>query len=308
MHKQSNNGRGEWKVQATLLHIEFQQENQRTSSRPRINLELFHNFIKHFEPMTHKSPLHNRWLQRRLCQHQKRRSSRICLNRGSADDWHRSCSPTTTTTWTTGDSQWLHPIHLDHLPLPVDSAPAATTPKHARPQPAQEGPQQKQIRTKAFPRAQGCEAPPEFTPQVGTPIPKGPPAVQQSWSLLSNRNKHLQHQHSGLHHLVQLHPVQLQSNFNKLFIRTKKQHIWRQFEWQSRTSSTLLSRAHRRRSHMSNRQQRSIGPSHFMDSFGRISKVLQLLASQRMSSACCARRFQCWRKTCFTTSSPTTNI
>ena len=58
------------------------------------------------------------------------------------------------------------------LPQPVDSAPAATKPKHPLPQPAQEGPQPKQIRTKAFPKGLG-DASVVTTPQ------QAPPAQEQ---------------------------------------------------------------------------------------------------------------------------------
>ena len=58
---------------------------------------------------------------------------------------------------------------------PVESAPAATKPKHALPQPAPEGPQPKQIRTNVFPKGLG-DAPVVTAPQVGAPTPKDPPA------------------------------------------------------------------------------------------------------------------------------------
>ena len=69
---------------------------------------------------------------------------------------------------------------LSAVPQPVESAPAATTSKHALPQPAPEGPSTKQICRKPFPKSPDgspCVEPPAVSfSQVGTPILKGPRA------------------------------------------------------------------------------------------------------------------------------------
>ena len=179
--------------------------------------------------------------------------------------------------------QLLQPIHLEPLPvaLPLRAKPpTTTTPKHALPQPAPEGPGPKQPRQKAFPGAL------QETPKVGAPTPKG---STRGFFLLSNQRKHLQHKNNDLHHLAQL-----QLYLSKLHVQIKLKLLKKHFERPRRTRFRSLKEGTRIRSvyHMSGFQRTLIGHIPFANSFGHCSQDIQFQGSRNQNFECSARRFQ----------------
>ena len=83
------------RMRQVALHIAFQQVIQHTSSRPRINLELFLKFMEHFEPTTRKPYFTTFYCKEGSTVVRETYSSCLHSRKCSTNDWNRSSYPTT---------------------------------------------------------------------------------------------------------------------------------------------------------------------------------------------------------------------